>query len=69
MPEFIDAKQIDALSKVIARARTGPGVHREPTPDGEAIAYAGELEIHWCVNADERNVARGTVPKKEGKRQ
>jgi hypothetical protein len=66
MSEFLEKAEIEALEKVIAKARAAAGIHREPTPSGEAIAYQYLGEITWCVNGgqDEANLARGMVPLK-----
>jgi hypothetical protein len=64
MTEFLTAAELKALEKVIARTRAEPGVHLEPTPDGEAIAYRSIGEIRWCVNNESRNLANGAVPLK-----
>jgi hypothetical protein len=47
MSEFLEKAEIEALEKVIAKARAAPGIHREPTPGGEAIAYRYLGEITW----------------------
>ena len=67
MDEFLTAQQLKALEKAIANARAAPGIHREPTPDGDALAYEFGDEIQWTVNGGPHNttVARGAVPLKK----
>ena len=67
MDEFLTAKQLTALEKVITEARAEPGIHREPTPDGEALAYEYANEIQWAVNGapHDTSIARGVVPLKQ----
>jgi hypothetical protein len=62
MREFLTPTQLKALDRTIAKARAEPGVHREPTRDGEVVAYRLCDEIHFAVNVDEVKLARGTVP-------
>jgi hypothetical protein len=64
MDEFLSPPQLRCLEKAIANARVARGVQREPTPDGEALAYQYADQIHWAVNGGPHNtnVARGTVP-------
>ncbi len=63
MSEFLEKAEIEALEKVIAKAREAPGIHCAPTLGGEAIAYQYLGEITWCVNGGpyEANLARGVV--------
>jgi hypothetical protein len=67
MDEFLTSKQLTALEKVIKKARAKPGIHREPTPNGEALAYKYVNEIQWAVNGGphDTNLARGVVPLKQ----
>jgi hypothetical protein len=62
--EFLTSSELKTLEKVIAKTRAEPRVHREPTPEGEAIAYRGVGEIRWCVNSESANLANGAVPLK-----
>jgi len=61
---FLAPAQLRALEKVIAKARTARGVHRESLSDGEALAFQYAREIHWAVNGGPHNanIARGTAP-------
>lgn len=63
MTEFLSEAELRALEKVIGKARQEDGVHREATPDGEAIAYQLHGDIEWFVSAGADNVARGSCPK------
>jgi hypothetical protein len=59
---FLTPPQLAALERAIARARAETGIQREPTSDGEAIAYQFRTEIQWAVNTEDTNAARGSVP-------
>jgi hypothetical protein len=62
--EFLTPAQLRALEKVITKARTARGVHRESLSDGEALAFQYAHEVHWAVNGGPHNanIARGTAP-------
>ena len=62
MDAFLSSGQLRALEKVITDARLKSGLHRERTPEGEALAYAHLSEVHWAVNGEDWNIARGAVP-------
>jgi hypothetical protein len=61
---FLSLLQFSALEKAIAKARTAPGIHREPVENGgEALAFQFVDEIDWAVSSALGNiVARGMVP-------
>jgi len=65
--ECLTRPQLRALEKVIAKARADRGIHREPTSDGEALAFVYAGEINWAVNGGPHNtnLARGAVPLKK----
>lgn len=60
---FLNLHQFAALEKVIERARAEPGVHRQPTLDGEASAFQFDDGIEWSVKRGNEKIARGTCSK------
>jgi hypothetical protein len=67
MTHFLTPHQLAALEAVIAKARQAPGMHKEPVPNGEALACQFMDGINWYVISGNVCVARGTCPKEAQK--